>query len=263
MTVCLTCQFQRGADGFVCERDENGQQEDGSASIDGASLSPLYCGESFSRFYPQEIAPQKELYPMLSWFRKKDSAPPPTLAEALAALEQQGISKRDDVTLDDIRSSMAGKPGTGVDYGDLLCTLGSEVDREEDYHPMSDDIWHFDTECIYEDEDYARIAKRLQSLSKGVLQISNISSRLEPNQSKAWLEFDFKGKRIHWDLKLQDDWVDESIFTRFVQLFASTPSEARFTYGDLEGQDCLIGFATFDQHRALSKLTGVKFEWLK
>jgi hypothetical protein len=81
-------------------------------------------------------------------------------------------------------------------------------------------------------------------------------------EKAAWLELDFQGKRTHWDFHVQDDWVDASVFTRLVELFRAVPSEARFSYGDLGGQDCLIGFATKDQKHALTALTGLKFEWL-
>jgi hypothetical protein len=200
---------------------------------------------------------------MFSWFRKKDSAPKPSLAEGLAALEQCGISKRSNVSLDDIRSSIAGTSTDGIDYDDLLCTLGSEMERGESFAPMSNDIWHFDTECIYEDGDYVKIAERLQRMSKGAPQLSALQDHVDMDSTKAWIEFDFQGERIHWDLKVHDDWVDESVFTRFVRLFASTPTEARFIYGDLGGQDCLIGFSTDEQRKALSELSGIKFEWLK
>lgn len=199
---------------------------------------------------------------MLSWFSKKDSTSKLTVAEGLAALEQHGISKRPDVPLDDILFSTGGSAEDSTDYVSLLCTLGGECERG-DGHLMSDDIWHFDTECIYEEGDYVSIVERLQRMSKGALALSAFVDHVDTEASEAWLEFDFQGTRIHWDLKVNDDWVDESVFTRFVRLFASAPSEARFIYGDLGGQDCLIGFATEAQRRALSTLTGIKFEWLR
>jgi hypothetical protein len=82
-------------------------------------------------------------------------------------------------------------------------------------------------------------------------------------ESTAWLEFDFQGQRIHWDLEVKDDWVDPNIFSKFVALFQDVESGARFTYGDLDGQDFLIGFSTEKQMRDLSALTGLKFEWLR
>ena len=185
----------------------------------------------------------------------------PTLGEGLAALEQCGISKRKDVSVEDILYSTGGNLNDPIDYPQLLCVIGSDVERD-DFRRMSDDLWHFDTECIVDDGDYVRIAERLAWLSNGALAISNVRDHVSIDESVAWLELDFQGKRVHWDFEVQDDWVDATVFTRFVQLFQSAQSDARFTYGDLGGQDCLIGFSTDEQRQALTKLTGVKFQWL-
>ena len=138
--------------------------------------------------------------------------------------------------------------------------MGGTVERG-DFQPISNDLWHFDTECIYGDGDYMRIAERLACLSKGALAISNVRDHVNLEESVAWLEFEFQGKRVYWDFEVQNDWVDVTVFSRFVELFRSIPSDARFTYGDLGGQDFLIGFSTNEQTQALRALTGVKFEW--
>jgi hypothetical protein len=199
---------------------------------------------------------------MPSWFRNKAAKPKLTIPEGLTELAQHGIAKRGDVTLDDILFSQGGSLEDHVDHIDLLCILGSESEQRHGQF-LSDDIWHFDAECIVEDGDYVNIANHLQRLSKGVLELSTLIDHVDLESDEAWMEFDFQGKRIHWNLKVDNDWVDADVFTRFVNLFASVPSEARFTYGDLGGQDCLIGFATEEQRRSLIALTGIKFEWLR
>jgi hypothetical protein len=196
------------------------------------------------------------------WFKKAEPAKLPTVAEALAALERLGIRRRPDVSIDDLLYSTGGTLDDPVEYLDLLCMLGDEVERE-DFRPKSDDLWHFDTECIVDDGDYVSIVERLVRMSKGALAVSNITDRVDRGESIAWLELDFQGKRVHWDLEFNDDWVDAKIFTRIVELFRKIPSDARFTYGDLGGQDCLIGFATEEQRQQLTALTEQKFEWLK
>jgi len=200
----------------------------------------------------------------MSWFKKSKPEEPaePTLSEGLAALEQCGIRKRDDVSIDDILFSTGGTADDPIDYVHLLCLLGSDVERD-DFRPKSNDIWHFDTECIYDDGDYVQIANRLVTLSKGALSITNLQDRIDFEKSLAWLEFDFRGKRIHLDLKLQDDWVDPDVLSRCAELLLNFQTEPRFTYADLGGQDCLIGFATEKQRRALTALTGLQFEWLR
>jgi hypothetical protein len=183
-----------------------------------------------------------------------------TLTEGLAALERLGIRKRADVSIDDLLYTTGGTEDDETDYLDLLCLLGGEVERG-DFQIISDDLWHFDTECIVGDGDYVEIAERLVALSKGELAISNLSDHV--GESSGWLEFDFQGQRVHWDLKVNDDWVDWTVFNRFAQLFTPGTSGARFTYAGLGGgQDCFLGFATDGQRLALNNLSELKFEWL-
>jgi hypothetical protein len=200
----------------------------------------------------------------MSWFKRSNpekKVVKPSLSEGLAALEQCGIRKRDDISIEDILFSTGGTLDDPIDYVELLCVLGGDVERD-DFRPISDDIWYFDTECICDDGDYVRIANRLLMLSKGALAITNLRDCIDIEGSVAWLEFDFGGKQIHFDFEVQDDWVDGSIFSRFVELLRNVESESRFTYADLGGQDCLIGFATEQQRNALTALTGLQFEWL-
>jgi hypothetical protein len=184
------------------------------------------------------------------------------LADGLAALEQCGIRRCDNVFIDDILYSTGGTLVDQISCPQLLCVVGSDVERD-DFRPKSTDIWHFDTECIVNHGDYVAIAEQMMALSKGRLAISEPADHVYTDKSVAWLEFNFQGKRVRWDFKVHDDWVDTTIFTLFVLLFSVIPSPARFTYGDLGGQDCLIGFSTESQRQALSALTGMKFEWLR
>jgi hypothetical protein len=202
------------------------------------------------------------LVSMFSIFGKSNKDKQPTLAEGLAALERCGIRKRDDVSIDDVLYSTGGTLNDPINYAQLLCVIGSQVERDK-FQPKSNDLWHFDTECIEDHGAYVRIAERLVLLSKGALTITELSDHINIEDSQAWLELEFQGKRIHWDLAVQNDWVDATVFSRFVQLFQAVPSQARFTYANLGGQDCLFGFSTDEQRHALKNLTGVNFEWLR
>jgi hypothetical protein len=82
----------------------------------------------------------------LSWFKKSKPEKPaePTLSEALTALEQCGVRKRDNVSMEDLLFSTGGTANDPIDYVGLLCLIGGDVERD-DFRPISDDIWHFDT----------------------------------------------------------------------------------------------------------------------
>src|SRR5437867_1103310 len=73
-------------------------------------------------------------------------------------------------------------------YVPLLCSMGSELDVE----PLkfaSDDIWHFDTECIEDHNDYVRIAQRLSDLAGGDLPIDDVNDYVDIEEGEAWLSF--------------------------------------------------------------------------
>jgi hypothetical protein len=70
------------------------------------------------------------------------------------------------------------------------------------------------------------------------------------------------GQTQKWIAKVDNDWVDSTVLSRFVTLLEFRRTEKRFTYIDLGGQDCLVGCATPDQKTALTVATKMKVEWL-
>ncbi len=146
--------------------------------------------------------------------------------------------------------------GGGRHGTDLLGTAG-------DSGSPSDNIWHFDTECIEDHGDYARIAKRMKILAQGDLPIEDILDYVDVDNREAHLSFRLRGIDFLWQAKVEDDWIDPSILSRFANLLETSGATRRFTYIDLGGQDCLIGCSTREEQTRLQKLTGLKVEWLK
>jgi len=128
---------------------------------------------------------------------------------------------------------------------------------------LSDDIWHFDTECIEGDGAYTSIAKRLVTLARDDLPLESIEDHVDIDEGNAWIQFHLDGEQHHWIAAVQDDWVDPAILSRFASLLAQRSANGRrFTYIDLGGQDCLIGCATAEQKAKLQEHTGLKVDWL-
>lgn len=125
---------------------------------------------------------------------------------------------------------------------------------------MSDDIWHLDTECVEGPGAYAAVAKRLRLLAKADLPIENIADHI--TEEGAWLSFRLRGRNYRWQAQLDDDWLDGGILSRFALLLAAQNTARRFTYSNLEGQDCLIGCATPVELAELNRLGGPRFVWL-
>ncbi|MNC33235.1 hypothetical protein D3C75_816200 [compost metagenome] len=135
----------------------------------------------------------------------------------------------------------------------LLITLGSEIERENQFEYISDDIWHLDTECIQDHGDYKGIIQRLVQLSKGALMITNIEDNVDIDNDEAWVSFNLDGEHKRIELKVEDDWLDPSLFSKINHIISKFGLGKRFYYAVL-GQDILVGFYNEEQIRKLNKL---------
>jgi hypothetical protein len=215
----------------------------------------------------------------MNWLRKlighrrDDSAEPgsqravaqhrttPSLEEQIAILEQCGIRLRRGITVNDLLESWDRQDFATKPFLYAVLALGGELDGR-DFERVSDNLWHFDTECIENEGDYVRIAERVRDLALGELPMANIADEVDYESERASLDFDLDGRHIHWDLKFEDDWVDPKIFDRFKELLAARHASRRLTYLDLGGQDCIVGCATPDEFARLKQLTGLRWQWM-
>jgi hypothetical protein len=103
----------------------------------------------------------------------------------------------------------------------------------------------------------------MQRLAGGELPITRVQDYVDLEEGKAWLSFHLDGKETKWEAKVEDDWIDPSILSRFVRALDGHGSPKRFTYLDLKGQDCILGCSTTEEFARLKEVTGLKFEWLE
>jgi hypothetical protein len=194
-------------------------------------------------------------------FSRKSKAPIPTItvAQALQQLEALGIRLRQGITHDDLLLSLEGTMEEPVDCVSLLCVLGGEVERGE-FQRISDDLWHFDAECIEDDGDYVRVVERFLILTKGLLPAKGLRDHVDIENETAWVEFTLDGQTAHWDLQVSDDWIDPGLYSRLQELVTARGGGKRFFIAAL-GQDSLLSFGDGAMKDALSKLSGLEFEW--
>ena len=76
------------------------------------------------------------------------------------------------------------------------------------------------------------------------------------------MEFSLEGNIFHWDLKVEEDWVDSAIFTKFIELLNTRKVSKKFIGLTFGGQDCLIGYLSPEQLDKLKKVTGLNITWL-
>jgi hypothetical protein len=186
---------------------------------------------------------------------------PVTLEQQIHELANCGIRLLPEVSPDHLLAMFDRADYESEPYVMLLTTMGSEMDVEPFIIP-SNDIWHFDSECIEDHNDYIRIAQRLADLAGGDLQLDDLKDYVNVEESVAWLSFTSNGQRVRWDAKVDDDWVDATVLSRFAELLRSRETGRRYTYCDLGGQDCLIGCATRENLQRLRTATGMDFVWL-
>lgn len=191
---------------------------------------------------------------MWPFTKKITVSPPPTLEDALTRLNQLGVDLASGFTIDDVRPSLTGP----FNATQLLCVLGNEAEGG-DGELLSRDIWHLDAECIEDHGDYARLAHRFSVLAGDALPLSNVSDHVDIEANMAWLEFDCGGRRHHWDLAIDNDWIDPVLYTNFQKLLRAR-SKSRFMICAL-GQDSLVLCGDQAKRDAISAFSGLRFEW--
>ena len=178
------------------------------------------------------------------------------LEEQIAFLKTVGIELNPDVTIDDLLKT--GLSDNEPDaYNSLLCVLGDD-------DKFSPDVWCFDAECINGSGSYIRIARRFAKLSDGTLPLENIQDEVYndgTDEDSASLFFIMRGKGYRWNLQVNDDWLDSSVFTYFVELHSRQNLPKRFIFHSM-GQEGIIAYATPEELAALNKQTGLDFAWL-
>jgi hypothetical protein len=182
-----------------------------------------------------------------------------TLAAGLEQLANAGVRVRSGISQNDLLDSLEGTMDSRVDWIELLCVLGSDVERGQ-FERISDDIWHFDAECIEDDGAYVEVVSRFVILAKGALPLTDIRDHVDVVAGEAWVEFNLDGKKEHWDLEVSDDWVDPEMYSRLQKLVTQRGAGKRFFIAGL-GQDSLISFGDEQMRQTLSRLSGLKFEW--
>ena len=178
---------------------------------------------------------------------------PKTLEEKLEALASCGITLRSEFSVDDLLSSWDRAEYEEPGFSMTLVGVGM-TQEEPPWKPRSDNLWHFDTECIEDHGSYVDIAKRMVEMAEGSLPLTDIEDYVDIEEGKAWLSFKLDGKTIKIDCAVVDDWVDSKVFGHFVRLLADKDPSKIYIYYDLGGQDCIIGCLDRENYQKLRNI---------
>jgi hypothetical protein len=146
-------------------------------------------------------------------------------------------------------------------YSLLYTTLGQTIEREP-WTPLTNRCWDFDTEAIEDHGAYVEIMKNLERITRGEIKFENLKDYVDVEEEKAWVSFTVNKVNYEWNLKVNDDWVDENLFTKVVELTNKLKTKGKYTYFNTGGQDAVIGFETPEKRDEVIKATGLKIEWL-
>ncbi len=135
--------------------------------------------------------------------------------------------------------------------------------ENKDGAPISDNLFHLDTETFDSAGAYVHVAERLRALANSDLPIESIEDHFDRANGDAWIAFDLRGERIEWHARVKENWIDPEILANFCALLKAQNGARRYTYCDLKGSNCIIGCATEDELRRLRKMTGMNFTWLE
>jgi len=181
-----------------------------------------------------------------------------TLEEKVSLLEQCGLKLSAPFTTKDLLKSGSREEYEKAGFESVLVELGATAEDAPSRNYCIN-LWHFDTEAIEDEGSYKKIAERMIEMTQGSLRLENIQDHVDIENKQAWLSFSFKGRPIKIDCKVEDDWVDATIFGKFVELLKQSDPTKTYIYYDLGGQDCLIGCVSRTQFDCLKDL-GLKFE---
>lgn len=180
----------------------------------------------------------------------------------LETFRKLGFALNSGITISDVdrwggRDEFENEP-----YSLLYATLGQTIDREP-WTPLTNRCWHLDTEAIEDYGAYVEIFENLARISRGELRFVNLKDYVDVEEEKAWVSFSINGDDYKWNLKVDDDWVDETLFTKIVELTNKYKTKGKFTYFNTGGQDLVIGYETPEGRDEITKATGLKIEWLE
>ena len=185
-------------------------------------------------------------------FKKK----PPSLEQQLRDLGASGVRLLPEATSEALLTEWSRAQFDEAPYMLAVIALGGDLP------PLSENLWHFDTECVEDHGAYVTIAERLRDLAKGDLPLTEIEDYVDVEEGEARISFKLDGAQHQWTCEVEDDWVDATVLSRFAELLSKRETGKRFTYLDTGGQDCVIGCFTDDELKRLRKATGLDWKWL-
>jgi hypothetical protein len=159
----------------------------------------------------------------MGWFTRDKGPASPSLDEQLDTLASCGVKLAEGVDRGDVVGDRSLSEFEADPFRRAIVQMGQP--RRSAGPPgcsgfISDDVWHFDAECIEGPGAYESIAARLAALAQGDLPLQAIEDRRGHREGEAWLQFTLDGQMHRWEASVEGGWVDPTILGRFAALLA-------------------------------------------
>ena len=82
--------------------------------------------------------------------------------------------------------------------------------------------------------------------------------RVEIDEGIAWLEFEIDDAKVHWDLEVNNDWLDPNIFLKYDRLLSDHTDLRLYSNTRDFGQVALLGCFSKREFDAFNKLSKVR-----
>jgi len=172
------------------------------------------------------------------------------IQQQLARLAAAGIAVNAGVTAEDLTAFASVDGIERSPYRELVTVLATAIEREP-FTPKCDRLWLCDFECIEDHGSYRDVVARLERMTDRALRLDGIEDRVEIEEGVAWVAFRHAGRRVQWDMRVDDDWLDPSILPRYDALLADAGVGFRlFADAGDHGQCALLGAFRPDEKRA-------------
>mgnify|MGYP001794141937 CR=1 FL=1 len=154
---------------------------------------------------------------------------PASLAERVTLLADLGLHLSDSADPSDIAQRIdPNEADTPLAWLSVMGSLDPAGQTDGGSGHYSDDVWHFDSRAIRGHGSYRDIATQLQRLARPLLDGHYFSDYVDLVGQAARLTVVRGDDETRWDLGVQDEVADLSVFQRMNEELAGAGTERRF-----------------------------------
>jgi hypothetical protein len=181
-----------------------------------------------------------------------------TIEDQLAALGKAGLIVNPGVVESDLSTFHSRAELERQPFAGLVEVLGIDLEREP-FTPICDRLWMCDFERIEDHGAYRDVVLRLERMTAPELKLTGVADHVDIEAGEAWVEFDHAARRTHWDLHVDNDWLDPEILARYDSLLETGGSRTRLYINQTHyGQAAFLGAFTPEQKSVFDSLTRIK-----